>query len=198
MESKLREEQMVDLNIKELLSRCNKENLLVSIYTNRIEPDKFSVGFIEAISNEQILLKHVTEHGLYDGYAVRKLSDVFRVDVNGLYEKRLLKLYQIQNQKHPEKFLKNKISKDSNLFYETLIAAYQDKMVVNICIDETEMQESIIGWVNSIKDMEITVSKISYEGFDDGDSIFDLNDIIKINCDSDDERVIGLLNLNQK
>ena len=188
----------MDSNIKRLLIRCKEENLLVAIYSNRNEPDNFSAGFIEALSEEQIILKHVTSNGLYDGYVVRNLGDIFRIDYNGLYEKRLLNLYQLQKQKHLESFLENKINKNSNLFYETLVAARKHKVVVNICIDVTETQESIIGWVTNIQGMEVTISKISFEGLDDGESIFDIADIIKINCDSDDEKVMGLLNLNQK
>lgn len=183
-------------NINNLL-RAKKEGLIVSIYSNWNEPEKCAVGFVEDISDEQISLKHITPHGLNDGYVIRKLDDIFRVDLNGQYEKRLLILYNLQGQNHAN-LLQNKTKKDSNLFKEALLSAQKLKMVVSVCIDETEAQESIVGLVKEVIDDEVVISQISFEGLDDGESIFFIDNIVKINCDSLDERALGLLNLELK
>ena len=183
-------------NISSLL-RAKKEGFVVSIYSNWNEPEKCSVGFVEDISNDQIILKHITPHGLNDGYAIRKRDDVFRVDLNGQYEKRLLTLYNLQGQKHIN-LLQNKTDKDSNLFKEALLSAQKLNMVINACIDETEAQESIVGWVKEVNNDEVVISQISFDGLDDGESIIFIANIVKINCDSLDERVMGLLNSELK
>lgn len=177
-----------------ILSTLNdslKERIIVSVFSNRNNPESCAVGFIEKISDEQVVIKHVTSTGLYDGYAIRRLNDIFRVDINGQYEKRLLKLYNVQNQEHPN-IIKTK--KEANLFKEVLTVAQNLKLVVSVCIDETEEQEDIVGWVKDFGDKEVIIKQISFEGLDDGESAFYIEDIVKINCDSNDERVLGMLN----
>ena len=63
-------------NINTLLRAKKEKVLIVSIYSNWNEPEKCAVGFVEDISDEQISLKHITPHGLNDGYVIRRLDDV--------------------------------------------------------------------------------------------------------------------------
>ena len=175
------------------LNRAMKENLLVSIYTNQWEPDYFSTGFVDAISDQEVVLSHVTPDGLYDGYIVRKLDDLFRVDIGGLYEQRLYLLYTLQKQSHL-KLIKKRKTGDANLFQEVLLCARKQNYVVSLCIDETDTQDGITGWISEVSDDEVIIAKISYEGHNDGFSIVPMNQISKINCDTTDERVIKILN----
>lgn len=169
------------------------KHIVVSIFTDRFQPDKCVAGIIEAISNKQFLMKHISPEGLYDGYVIRNLEDVFRVDFNGLYEQRLFKLYMSQNQHH-EDFIKATIKDDLNLYKESLIAAKNLKLVVSVTVDQTETQDSITGWVKFISNSEVVISKISFEGLDDGESIIYIDDILKMNCDTSDEKSLKILN----
>ncbi len=174
------------------LNRAMKENLLVSIYTNQWKPDYFSTGFVNAISDQEVVLNHVTPDGLYDGYIVRKLGDLFRVDIGGLYEQRLYLLYTLQKQSHL-KLIKKRKTGDANLFREVLLSARKQNYVVSLCIDEAETQNGITGWISEVFDNEVVIAKISYEGDNDGFSIVPMNRISKINCNTTDERVIKIL-----
>lgn len=105
-----------------------------------------------------------------NGYVIRKLDNIFRVDVNGQYEQRLSLLYKLQKQQH-EDFFKDKVVKESNLFREALIVAKNNGLVVRVCIDETETQEDIAGFVMAVGDSEAVISTISFDGFDNGKKI---------------------------
>ncbi len=179
-------------NILSVLNRSHKDGLMVSVYSNRYQPEMCSVGFIDSLSAGQFIMKHVTPEGIYDGYIIRRIEDVFRVDVNGEYERRLELLYNLQKQKHQD-FFKKKANQKPNLFKESLVIAQKKKLIVTICIDETDSQDNIVGFVKDVNPNGITISRISSNGLDDGESTFLIEDVIKINCDSSDERIIKLL-----
>jgi hypothetical protein len=63
-----------------ILERSIKEGLVVSVYSNQYELEKCSVGYIETLSSEQFVMKHITPEGISDGYIVRRLDDIFRID----------------------------------------------------------------------------------------------------------------------
>ena len=165
---------------------------IVSIFTDKNNANTWSSGFIEAISEEHIVLKHISPEGRYDGFIARRLNSNYRLDFDGIYEQRLLKLYKIQKQSHGP-FIIDKEQIGVNLFKEVLQSAKSTNYVVTICIDEDVEQEDIIGFVKEINDKTILISKISYEGIYDGESIFYLKDIISINCNTSDEIIYKLL-----
>lgn len=184
---------MVESRMIMALKKAIKDCSVVSVFSNRCAPDKCSVGLIERVTDKQVLIKHITEYGMYDGYIIRRLEDVFRVDISGQYEKRLYRLYKLHGQKH-DNLLTNRIGKQYDLFREALIAAQREKYAVSINIDDTGEQDDITGWVRDISEEEASVSKITFDGDEDGESIFALSDIVKLNCDCEDERTYALLN----
>lgn len=179
------------------LKKSLDENIIISVFWNRNSPSKCSCGFIEKITNTHIAIKHISVDGFYDGYKIGRLDDVYRVDIGGEYEERLLYLYNLRKQSHAD-LIKGKVDSSSNLFKEALINAKKRKMVVRICIDETEEQDNIVGWVKSLSDSEVLISTISSSGENDGESCFYIDEIITIDCDTEDESVIALLNQRKR
>lgn len=179
------------------LKRSLNEGVMVSVYSSHIEPDKCSIGYIDLISSEHFIMKHVTPDGKSDGYIVRKIEDVFRVDFNGEYEKNLELLYRLQKQQH-QQFVKNNKIEEINLFEETLIFAQKNNLVVTICIDETENQDDIVGFVKNINVQGVTISRISLNGLEDGETSVFIEHIIKIDCDTIDEKKYMLLFAHKK
>ncbi|TCS92077.1 hypothetical protein [Hazenella coriacea] len=188
---------MKESYIMSVLKRSFEEGLMVSVYSNRYQPEKSSVGFIDSLTTEQFVMKHVTPEGISDGYIIRRIEDVFRVDVSGEYERRLELLYSIQKQQH-EDFIKILAMQNLNLFKESLSIAQKKNLVVTICVDETENQDDIIGFVKDVCAKEITISRITYSGLEDGESTVFIEDVIKMNCDTTGEKTFKLLFNHQK
>lgn len=178
--------------ILSVLKRSFEKGIIVSVYSNRYEPGASSAGFIDAISEEQFVMKHVTPEGISDGYIIRRMEDVFRIDIEGEYEQRLQLLYTLQKQKH-EDFINKLTMQGSNLFKKTLEIAQKKNLMVTICIDETEDQDSIVGFVKNVNSKEATISRVSFNGLSDGESTFFIEDVVKINCDTVDEKLLKLL-----
>jgi len=58
------------------------------------------VGFAAAADDDYFVLKNVSTEGKYDGYALRKKDQIFRIDQKTAYENNLLKLYTHYGQSH--------------------------------------------------------------------------------------------------
>lgn len=181
--------------IKSYLKECMEDNKIVSVFSDINEPSKCSAGFICAISTEQVLIKHVTCDGLYDGYRVRKLENIYRVDKDSQYERKLESLYFIKNQSHKDILFKG-LTGDFNIFQEMLIKSNDIGFPVSIDIDETGSQALIIGLIEEIRGTKVVIKKITEYGEEDGESIILLDDIISLNCDSFDEHTMLLLYKN--
>ncbi|MPM91866.1 hypothetical protein SDC9_139000 [bioreactor metagenome] len=145
-----------------------------------------------AISDEQVIIKHIALDGLSDGFVIRRLENVYRIDVDGRYEHKIHRLYSLQNQRH-EAFLEIMEDNHSNLFKEALLASKKHELIVKLYIDETEEQEDIIGFVKAVDDNEAIISRISDDGSYDGESVLYLNDIIKLDCGRRGEIIRQLL-----
>ncbi|RAL21484.1 hypothetical protein [Thermoflavimicrobium daqui] len=178
--------------ILSMLKRSMEEKCMVSVFTDRSQPDSCSVGFIHSLSSKQFAMKHVTPDGYNDGYILRRIEDIFRVDIAGEYERRLELIYTLQKQ--PYKDLMNAgVAFESDLFRACLVRAQDENLVVTICIDENDSQLNMVGFVKEMGSHEVTITRITSNGLDDGESTFYIEDIVKINCDTAEEKTCKLL-----
>ena len=65
---------------------------------------RFSAGFVLAISDRYVVIESVSPRGDGDGWILRALEDLCRIDHNGRYEEKLLSFYQLRGQAHPRDF----------------------------------------------------------------------------------------------
>ncbi|SHF14113.1 hypothetical protein SAMN05444392_10891 [Seinonella peptonophila] len=169
-----------------------KENL-VSVHAYGYQRDEVWTGYINLLTENQFLMKHVTEDGLEDGFILGRLDDVFQLTRNGQYEQELDQLYKLQDQQHNPFVLKSDIQK-SNLFREAFIAAKKNNFIVNVCFPGTEEEEDmIVGFVRDVYWNEVVTLNLTSSGTEDGESIFYLEDVVSIHCHSRDMRKLKLL-----
>lgn len=187
---------MKDSSVLLTLQNAIEKRSLVSVFFNINNSQHLSAGFIHDISDEQVIIKHISKQGLYDGYVIRRLVDILRVDTNGDYEKRLFSLYNLNDQTHAALLLKSKCIKESNLFKEILISAQELNFAVSLLLNGDD-EEDLSGWVKNVNDTVVVLSKISYYGHNDGKTILKLEDIVAIDCDTDDEISLKLLNMSK-
>ena len=85
--------------IKELI-KIKENNNIVSIFCDEDDTSMFLEGYIYAIGRQDFLIKHITPHGLADGYILKKIDSVMHLEISGQYEKKIEKLYSKKNQRH--------------------------------------------------------------------------------------------------
>ena len=75
--------------IKEKLERCQEQGQVVAIYSDHEANTKFAAGFVRAVDNEFVLLAHITSHGDYDGFRIKKLEKIYKVEYDEKYENKI-------------------------------------------------------------------------------------------------------------
>ena len=162
--------------IKELI-KIKENNNIVSIFCDEDDTSMFLEGYIYAIGRQDFLIKHITPHGLADGYILKKIDSVMHLEISGQYEKKIEKLYSKKNQRHIDLKLQDKVSLKNNIF--------------QIC-----MNNKYIVSIEMIQDDECPikgVSKLTEYGEDDGEAILKKENIDTISFLGVDEEDIQLL-----
>lgn len=77
--------------IKELI-KIKENNNIVSIFCDEDDTSMFLEGYIYAIGRQDFLIKHITPHGLADGYILKKIDSVMHLEISGQYEKKNRKI----------------------------------------------------------------------------------------------------------
>lgn len=173
--------------IKELI-KIKENNSIVSIFCNEDDTSMFLEGYIYAIGRQDFLIKHITPHGLADGYILKKIDSVMHLEISGQYEKKIEKLYSKKNQRHIDLKLQDKIDLKDNIFQICM----NNKYIVSIeMIQDDECP--IKGVVNKIDDSKIVVSKLTEYGESDGEAILKKENIDTISFLGVDEEDIQLL-----
>ena len=157
--------------IKELI-KIKENNNIVSIFCDEDDTSMFLEGYIYAIGRQDFLIKHITPHGLSDGYILKKIE----------------KLYSKKNQRHIDLKLQDKVSLKNNIFQICM----NNKYIVSIeMIQDDECP--IKGVINKIDDNKVIVSKLTEYGEDDGEAILKKENIDTISFLGVDEEDIQLL-----
>ena len=172
-----------------LTNKVIKENNnIVSIFCDEDDTSMFLEGYIYAIGRQDFLIKHITPHGLADGYILKKIDSVMHLEISGQYEKKIEKLYSKKNQRHIDLKLQDKVSLKNNIFQICM----NNKYIVSIeMIQDDECP--IKGVINKIDDNKVIVSKLTEYGEDDGEAILKKENIDTISFLGVDEEDIQLL-----
>ena len=73
---------------KKMLGKIKENNNIVSIFCDEDDTSMFLEGYIYAIGRQDFLIKHITPHGLADGYILKKIDSVMHLEISGQYEKK--------------------------------------------------------------------------------------------------------------
>ena len=161
--------------IKELI-KIKENNNIVSIFCDEDDTSMFLEGYIYAIGRQDFLIKHITPHGLADGYILKKIDSVMHLEISGQY------------QRHIDLKLQDKVSLKNNIFQICM----NNKYIVSIeMIQDDECP--IKGVINKIDDNKVIVSKLTEYGEDDGEAILKKENIDTISFLGVDEEDIQLL-----
>jgi len=173
-----------------LLQAMNQKNI-VSLYTNDEDTEKFSLGFVQGVSNDYVLLASITPYGFYDGYIIKNYNDIYRVESNDKYGESKKKLYNLRSQNHA--IIENKT--------DNLILCILEYALINHLVVSVELHDSgnndLQGFVSNIEDGKIWIDQLDPYGQSDGKGIALIEDITWVACDAEDEQAIKLLAENQ-
>lgn len=157
----------------EQLKEIYKGKILSSIYSDKNDCDKFSVGYIMSLTTEFILIQHFNPHGGFDGYSVRQIDDIYRIETNSKYLKTIEQL--IDCRKSEQTF---EISFNGNLLINIISFSLENSKIVSIDIDADS--DNIIGYVKFIKSETIGIYQVSDYGEEDGETTILIENIKEV------------------
>lgn len=169
------------------LSELKKNKIIASFYTNENDLSKFSVGYVVDFNDDYIVFALVSPEGLNDGFALKETSSIIRINIDGKYENKILKLLKYHKTTH-----ENLIFKDNNFVLEMLSFAKTKGYIVSLELLNSGFYD-VQGYIEKIENDNCFVKQITEYGEVDGMSMVELRDISKISCNSSDEKILEIL-----
>ena len=171
----------------EILEKSEKENKIISIYNNKFETNKFSVGYIINYDKTYYIMARISPYGEYDGYELGMVNDIYKIEYDGKYENKIKKLYDYKNQSH------NMLEKSGeNLIYEFLNFVKDKELVISVELCDSNLCDAQ-GYVKKVSIDNIEIDLIDEYGYNDGITDIDLKTVTSIVCDSNDETILKIL-----
>ncbi|MDR3287355.1 MAG: hypothetical protein LBT27_07925, partial [Prevotellaceae bacterium] len=180
---------------KEILNRLFKDKL-IEVYTNKNDMSKFHAGILEHIYEDSFIIKSYHYTGLTNGFVLIRNTDVYKINKDTPYLKRLAFL------------IKNIIQETIQNKYSELELSSTPDYGIDIVINECYKRNLLVS-INLIYDVKIKGKIIKYDdefiqieqfsdyGDNEGISIIRYEDVENIYFDGLEENIITSL-INEK
>ena len=173
--------------IIDTLKHCKSVLAVTSLYYDKDDSDKHLTGFVTGYDDEYILVAHITDRGLYDGYIVKQIKDIFQVDYDGPYENKIKNLYEIKEQSH----LSLAFSLDTS---QNMLLSIIGQLTGKDCIVTVELSETLVsGYIRAHDNYSLDLLSIDDRGDDNGISTILIDGIETMYIDTDTEQDLKLL-----
>ena len=169
--------------MKKQLIACIESNNIVSIYCDINRPNTHLTGFIDNYSEEALVVRHISKEGHYDGFIMVDPCDIYRVDYNSEYEKKVGALYLHKGQSHPN------LPNGDDVFESLLCFCMNTGCVISI-----ELPECIIsGLPIYYSENTMHLSVLDSYGRKNGETLVAFSAIRSFAADTSAERDIAIL-----
>ena len=173
--------------IDEVIKMKQNKNI-VSIFCDETDSTTFLEGYIYAVGVQKFLIKHITPHGLADGYILKELDSIVHLETGGKYERKIEKLYHKKNQKH----IDLEIDKNSDLEDNILQICMNNEYITSFEMVEDD-ECPIKGTIKELDSNKVIVSKLTEDGEEDGEAVIKKENIDTISFLGVDEEDIEIL-----
>ena len=173
--------------IDEVIKMKQNKNI-VSIFCDETDSTTFLEGYIYAVGVQKFLIKHITPHGLADGYILKELDSIVHLETAGKYERKIEKLYHKKNQKH----IDLEIDKNSDLEDNILQICMNNEYITSFEMVEDD-ECPIKGTIKELDSNKVIVSKLTEDGEEDGEAVLKKENIDTISFLGVDEEDIEIL-----
>lgn len=177
------------------LIKIMNEDTLVSLYDNRNNISRFIFGKLLFVNEDFFIIQLFSSTGHLDGLLLKRIDEVFRIEINSSYHKKIMKLIELNNARTEKIDFCD--SKPIESFLE--FAKYNNHVVSVEILGGDSF--NLIGFIESNHDNICKIQQIDEYGYFDGLSVFNITDVTEISCNSSSEIVIKNLytyNLKQE
>ncbi len=174
--------------MKNKIISAYKNKKLIAIYSDSINPDLFSVGYVLYVDEVSYILYEFSPYGKFDGYSCNLIEDIIKIEEDSMYLnniKRLITYYGFE--------LKNIVIDES----KPILFAFLEfiKLSNNICSFLCSNSDIFnpVGFIKKISKRNIEILQIDENGRIDGLVNINLDNIERIVCNSNAEEKLEIL-----
>lgn len=168
--------------VLEFIKKLQKQTV-VSIFCDPTNPSKHLTGWICASSDDVVMIQHISPHGMYDGYILVQSDDIYRIDVEGEYEKKMYILYTNKRQNHPNVLI------EENIYSSLLDFCKSEHLVISVELEDS----TLTGFVTAFDDEHIALALLDDYGNSNGQTVIMNRLVISFAVDTEKEQDIKLL-----
>lgn len=174
---------------KKYLEKSIKEKSLISIRSDTTDTDKFSAGYVLNLSDEVFSIKAINPHGLPDGILTIKTADLYGIDFDDIYLKRLKNRIEESKKLFSDSPSPNFFSNSESNIRITLEQAKEKRQMVNVNLYH---DLGFYGYIQELTQTEFSIEVFNKYGEYDGISIYLIEDIKNIYWDDIDIREVEI------
>jgi hypothetical protein len=175
--------------IRNVFEESKKTKLLLSIYQDCNDINKFFVGYVLEIFQDSILIDIFDEYGKNDGYLLLRLMDIIKVEKDSIYLNNLNKFIFIENAK-----LDTLTAKGQNGIVDIISLCRKNNILLTI---ELIYDDFIIGFVSDEDDDYYQIETYSKDGLYQGKTFIKYTDIQRLHFLGNEEKNLLTLINNQ-
>ena len=138
----------------ELLRTFKRERRIVSIFSDSENTNKFSSGYVVAVSDTYVLVALLDPNGRYFGFGTFVLDDIYALECEGKYEKKLAILHSLSDRIHADIELLT-----GDIMLDLLTFAYYKALIVTVEVFTSGLDNSQ-GFVTDISDGVLVLSAL--------------------------------------
>lgn len=173
---------------REVLELARENNRTVCVYGDG-RSSRFSMGWVLAVSDCHVVLELVSPHGRNDGWMLRQLEAIGRIDSGGRLEETTVSLYHARGESHFKPLLPA-TDLNSDLKRELLLAARTHNFAVRLYNGN---RDNIEGFVREIEYNTITIDVFNEHSVADGESTLELEGFEAMKVHDDELQDLKLL-----
>ncbi len=173
--------------MKEILEKLKYSHEIGSFYTDIEDTGVSYTGYVSEVDDEYVLIAHISSRGLYDGFILREIDDIFQIETNSEYGDKIKKLYERKHQSHR----KLDIKYSDNLLDSLLKYCCEKKIFVSIELSEND-EYPTTGILQETGDL-LTIQVYDNYGNKCSIAYVRKEDIVVLSVDTDREQDIALL-----
>ena len=175
--------------MKELINKLKNSCKLAAVYSDDDNCDKFAVGYILKNTSDELLMLNISPYGKYDGFSVIRTDDIYRIEYESLYLKKIERLTDKGEISFPELDCGEYLT-DSLMKY-----SMENEMIALIKIGGGA--DVVTGFVSDVTDEFVCLKQISDCGEYDGMTFIGKEQISFIASDDEECRCIKKLYLSE-
>jgi hypothetical protein len=161
----------------------------VAVYADDADLSDYEVGFVESVSDDEVVLLALSAKGEPDGRLVVPVADINRVEYGSLYTKRLELLFQYRGDVYEREHLRIPVSIQRDT--KGLLEFAREQGIVVSLVDRFGTGPA--GLVRGVADDYVELERLTSQGEPDGTAILMLAAIERVHIGRREEQMIQFL-----